>query len=65
MGKCENIKAYVNETGVTVEDMKDMILRTALDFGCRVAHMDGEELQDIENMFLVLFTFKEVIDMVE
>lgn len=65
MGKLKNIQAYVNETGVTVEDMKDLIIRTSLDFGCRVAHMDSDELQDTENLFMVLFTFKEVIDLVE
>ena len=65
MGKCENIQAYVNETGISKADMKDMIIRTALDFGCRVAHMDGDELQDTENLFFLLFTFNEVIDIVE
>lgn len=65
MEKLKNIQAYVNETGITVDDMKGMVIRTSLDFGCRVAHMDNDELQQTENMFLALFTLNELIDMVE
>lgn len=65
MEKLENINAYVKETELTINEMKDMILRTAIAFGCRMAHMEDEELQDAEKMFFVLLTFNEILDMVE
>ena len=65
MAKYKNIKEYVEKTGITVDDMKFYILRSCLDLGCKVAHMDEDELQDAENMFNTLHFFNELLDNVE
>lgn len=64
MKKYNCIKEYAEKTGVTVDDMKDMILRTSLDFGCRVAHMDDDDIQDVEHMFETLWRFNDLLDSV-
>ena len=65
MAKYKNIKEYAEKTGITVEDMKRYILRSSLDLGCRVSHMDEDELQDAENVFNALHFFNEILDNVE
>jgi hypothetical protein len=65
MAKYKNIKEYVEKTGITVDDMKFYIIRSSLDLGCKVAHMDEDELQDAENMFDALYYFNELLDSVE
>lgn len=65
MEKYKNIKEYAEKTGVTVEDMKQYILRSCLELGCRVSFMDNEELQDTENVFTTLYLFNELLDGVE
>lgn len=65
MAKYKNIKEYVEKTGITVDDMKFYILRSSLDLGCKVAHMDEDELQDAENMFDALYYFNELLNSVE
>ncbi len=65
MAKFKNIKEYVEKTGITVDDMKFYIIRSSLDLGCKVAHMDEDELQDAENMFDALYYFNELLDSVE
>jgi len=65
MAKYKNIKEYAEKTGITVEDMKHYILRSSLDLGCRVAHMDEDELQDTENVFNALHFFNELLNNVE
>lgn len=64
MEKYNSIREYAEKTGVTVDDMKDMILRTALDFGCDVAHVEDDKLQDVENMFSTLWRFNDLLDSV-
>lgn len=65
MAKYKNIKEYVEKTGITVDDMKFYILRSSLDLGCKVAHMDEDELQDVENVFDTLYYFNDLLDSVE
>lgn len=65
MAKYKNIKEYVEKTGITVDDMKFYILRSSLDLGCKVAHMDEDELQDVENVFNTLYYFNDLLDSVE
>lgn len=64
MEKYNSIREYAEKTGVTVDDMKDMILRTALDFGCDVAYVEDDKLQDVENMFSTLWRFNDLLDSV-
>lgn len=64
MERYNSIQEYTEKTGVTVDDMKDMILRTSLDFGCRVAHMDDDDIQDAEHMFETLWRFNDLLDSV-
>lgn len=65
MERFKNIQAYIENVGDTREDMKERLLRTALDFGCRISHMDGFEQQETEDMFFVLYRFNELLDTVE
>ena len=64
MEKYNSIKDYLDSEEMTVDDLKDMILRTSLDFGCNVAHIEDDKLQDVENMFSALWRFNDLLDSV-
>ena len=64
MEKYNRIKDYLDSEEMTVDDLKDMILRTSLDFGCNVAHIEDDKLQDVENMFSTLWRFNDLLDSV-
>ena len=64
MEKYNSIKDYLDSEEMTVDDLKDMILRTSLDFGCNVAHVEDDKLQDVENMFSTLWLFNDLLDSV-
>lgn len=64
MERYNSIQKYAEKTGVTVDDMKDMILRTSLDFGCNIAHVEDDKLHDIEHMFETLWRFNDLLDSV-
>lgn len=64
MEKYNSIKDYLDSEEMTVDDLKDMILRTSLDFGCNVAHIEDDKLQDVENMFSTLWRFNDLLDSV-
>ncbi len=64
MEKYNSIKDYLDSEEMTVDDLKDMILRTSLDFGCNVAHVEDDKLQDVENMFSTLWRFNDLLDSV-
>ena len=64
MEKYNSIKDYLDSEEMTVDDLKDMILRTSLDFGCNVAHVEDDKLQEVENMFSTLWRFNDLLDSV-
>ena len=64
MEKYNSIKDYLDSEEMTVDDLKDMILRTSLDLGCNVAHIEDDKLQDVENMFSTLWRFNDLLDSV-
>lgn len=64
MEKYNSIKDYLDSEEMTVDDLKDMILRTSLDFGCNVAHVDEDVLKDTENLFYTLSKFNDLLDSV-
>ena len=64
MEKYNSIKDYLDSEEMTVDDLKDMILRTSLDFGCNVAHVEDDKLQDVENMCSTLWRFNDLLDSV-
>jgi len=64
MEKYNSIKDYLDSEEMTVDDLKDMILRTSLDFGCNVAHIEDDKLQEVENMFSTLWRFNDLLDSV-
>ena len=64
MEKYNSIKDYLDSEEMTVDDLKDMILRTSLDFGCNVAHIEDDKLQDVENLFSTLWRFNDLLDSV-
>ena len=65
MEKYKNIKEYAEGTCMEVDDMKYYILRSCLELGCRVFHMDEAELQEAEHVFSVLDLFNNLLDNVE
>lgn len=65
MEKYKNIKEYCEKNNISREDFQYYMLRTAIDFGSRVAHIQEDELQDTENMFTTLHFFNDIINKVE
>lgn len=65
MEKYKNIKEYCEKNNISKEDFRFYMLRTAIDFGSRVAHIQEEELQDVENLFTTIHFFNDIINKVE
>lgn len=65
MDKTKNIQAYCKKSGLTRDDMKDMILKSALELGCNCSKMIKEDEFDAETIFFTLDAFNNLLDNVE
>ena len=65
MEKFENIDQYCKKTFMSVEDMKDMILTSALNLGCEAAHNFEENPHQTEQVFTTLHFFNDILDNVK
>ena len=65
MEKYKNISEYCENNNITVEDMKEMILTSALDLGCSAVNNFDESVHETAHVFTTLYYFNEVLDSVE
>lgn len=65
MKKSKNISEYFENSHLTVEDMKDMILRSSLDLGCYAVNNFGGDVFETSHVFTTLYYFNDILDNVE
>jgi len=65
MSKHKNIKEYCDAGFITVDELKEMILTTALNLGCEAAHNFEENPHQTEQAFTTLYFFNDLLDTTE
>lgn len=64
MEKYDNIKEYCEENMMTVSDLKEMILDSALRLGCNAKLNFDEDLNETVQVFNTLYFFNDILDTV-
>ena len=65
MEEYNSIKEYLDSVNWSKEDLKGYILRTALNLGCECAHMFEGETEKIEEIFMMMDEFNDILDNVK
>lgn len=65
MEKYGSITEYLKSENMTKEDLKNYILRASLYLGCECAHLFYDDAEKVEEIFLPLDLFNNIIDNVE
>ena len=65
MEKYKNIKEWCMKNEMTVDDLKDMMLTSALNLGCSVEKNFDEDIKSTAQVFDTLSFFNDIINNVD
>jgi len=65
MEKNKNISEYLESVHLEKEDMKEMILTSALSLGCNAMNNFDGEVFETSHVFTTLYYFNEMLDSIE
>lgn len=65
MEKYNNIREYCESNNMTVEDLKDMMLTSAINLGCNAEKNFAESPRETEQVFDTLYYFNDMLNNVK
>lgn len=65
MERYKNVSEYITNNGLAREDVKDLILRSALDLLSACAHNFNEDVETSEKAAMPLIILNDILDSVE
>lgn len=65
MEKFKNINEWCQKHAMTIEDMKDMMLTSALNLGCSAEMNFEEDVKATAQVFCTLSYFNDILDHVD
>lgn len=65
MEKYKKISEYLENRPFAKDDLKEMILTSALDLGCNAANNFDQDVMATSHVFTTLYYFNDILDSVE
>lgn len=65
MEKYNNIREYCENNNMTVEDLKDMMLTSAINLGCNVEKNFEESPHETAQVFGTLYYFNDMLNTIK